>query len=130
EERPEVRARGVEEERVPSDGEGVGDTGGLQGNVDRLHEDGGRPLRRGRIGELDVDHDASLVLLRDEALGEGLQAPPREAEEAGVEDEDERRDAEHLPDDGGVASRGEGEEGVEGLEDPPEEEVEGPLEGI
>ena len=86
-----VRAVGVQDERQPRDGHRVGDAGRLEGDLlDRLgHLD--RALQRGRVGQLDVHHQVALVLDGDEPAGDAGEAEARQADQADVDQEHDRR---------------------------------------
>ena len=67
--RAEVRRVGIEQDRLPGDGDRVLDARRLSGDLlDPLHHLL-RALHRGRIGQLHVDQQIALVLHGDEALG-------------------------------------------------------------
>ena len=89
-----IRAVGVQDERQPRDGHRVGNAGRLQGDLlDRLgHLD--RALQRGRIGQLDVHHQVALVLDGDEPAGDAGEAEARQTDQADVDEEHERAQAE------------------------------------
>ena len=50
-----------------------------------------RALQRGRVGQLDVDDQVALVLDGDEPAGDAGEAEARQAEQADVDQEHDRR---------------------------------------
>ena len=84
-ERAEVRGIGVQQDRLAGDGDGVLDALGFQGDLlDALdHLVGAR--HGGGVGELHVDQQIALVLLRDEAGGGAHEPQPSQAQQPAVD---------------------------------------------
>ena len=72
EQRAEVRSVGVEEERLPGDAQ-VWPTPAHVGRSFHLPHDGLRPLQRGRVGQLRVDEQVTLVLGGHETGGQVMK---------------------------------------------------------
>ena len=89
-----VRAVGVQDERLPRDGHRVRDPGRLQGDLFDLRGRLDRALQRGRVGQLDVGDQVALVLDRDEPGGDAGHAEARQSEQADVDQEHDRAEAE------------------------------------
>ena len=55
-------------------------------------------LQRRRVGQLDVDDQPALVLLRDEARGGALEGPVRQSQQAAVDQQHDHAQSEQLAD--------------------------------
>ena len=119
----EVRAEGVQDERLPRDGHRVRDPGRLQGDPLDLRGRLGRALQRGGIRQLDVRDQVALVLDRDEPGGDAGHAEGRQAEQADVDQEHDRAQAE-APAHGLAIGPG---RPIEGPVEGPEEPAQGPV---
>ena len=72
----------------------MGDAGRLPGDLPDLLHHFDRALQRGRVGQLNVDDQAALVLAGDEPRGDAGEAEARQADQADVDQEHDRAEAE------------------------------------
>ncbi len=66
------------------------------------------PLHRGRVGQLHVEQQIALVLLRDEAGGRADELPVGQAQQPAVEQQHDHADPQHAADDPAVDRRSSG----------------------
>ena len=77
----------------PAVGDRVGDAGRVQGDLLDLVHDFDRALQRGRVGQLDVDHQPALVLGGNEAGGNAREAVTRQTDQADIDQQHDRAEA-------------------------------------
>ena len=124
--RAEVRRVGVQEQRLARDADRVLDPRRLAGQRFDAGHDPLRPLHRGRVGQLHVEEQIPLVLLRDEARGRAVELPVGQHQQAAVEHEHDRADPQHAADDPAVDRGHPVEEPVEAPEEPAQHGVHRP----
>src|ERR1051325_11497678 len=123
EELREVRAIGIERERLAGDAGGVGDAfyrlDDFLNAIDNLL----RALQRGRIGELHGNVKTSLILIRNIAGGQLRGYPPRQQEQAAINDQDNAGAAQDDADQAGVPFHNALEDPVETAKEPAEDDM-------
>ena len=67
-----------------------------------------RPLDRGGVGQLDVEEQIALVLLRDEAGRRAMEDPDGQDEQAAVDDQHDHAEPQHPADRPAVERRSPG----------------------
>ncbi len=121
---------GAGEEVEAGDGEGVVDAGGFGGDLRELGEDVIGAVDGGGVGEGDGGDEITLILLGDEAEGDGFKEVIGGGDEAGVDEEHDEGEADDVFQDADVGDVDTAEGMVEEVEEPSEEEVEDGVEPV
>jgi hypothetical protein len=124
EDRPGVRLAGAGEHRPTDEPHGVGETWRLEHTLGRPPDHSLRALERGGVGELRIDDQIALVLLRDETGRHPSEAHIGQADEPEIDEEHERGHAQQAADQSLVECCGLTERSVEAAEEPSQKPVE------
>ena len=109
--RAEVGRVGVQEQRLAGDADRVRDARRVAGQRFDAGHDPLRALHRGGVGQLHVEEQIALVLLRDEARGRAVELPVGQHQQAAVEHQHDRAQPQHAGRPSGRRPRSSGRRG-------------------
>ena len=124
--RAEVGCIGVQEQRLARHADRVLDARRLAGQCLDAGHDPLRPLHRGGIGQLHVQEQIPFILLRDKARGGMVELPVSQHQQAAVDHQHQRADAQDMADDPAVNHGHLVEEAIEAAEEPAQDRVDRP----
>jgi len=122
-----VDAQGVGHSAVA---EHVGHALGAAGDLADLRQRFVGPLQRRGIGQLDRGQQVALVLLRDEPRGHAVEAPAGQVDQPRVDHQHQQADPQRPADQPSVAGERHGEDPVEQPEEPAQQAMDDPGQGI